>query len=522
MTPSAPSSPAGRPVGLRALRAALAVLPAAPKFNPVAEAIAKATALNEPGLASTLQSFASMPASTGILANPPLYETPVVCAGKEVRLKVRGFAIRGIVHEADIVRRAAGCWDVVFAGLFGRKPAAGESGFLRAVVDRAFGRAFGDGTRTPGTAGVTLEELAAFVLASPRGGPELAIQYAACHRKARLLASGRGVPAVNDDRRAGHLLLDFLRVHAANLAVGVAAIHLTRMGGTPAAAAAELSNRLFGAAARAGRSALGSVYDALLGRPAPAALADVLEGMGAIQIHHGSAGSNMVARYLATLHVPAVADFFVGAHIALDCDRHFGAIHDMTRFLERIERLPAGDVDAAVRAAVLQGGLPTFGHPEISAAGRGKTVEQDPRPAIYVAPLLAAVDAGTVVVDPHRRARLRLLQRIYQVAFVAGVVKPGREDEEPLRLTPNTDFGAWAVQEALGVAEVHRTFLTYCFRGFGWVMDAREQLQQKIIRPVIPPEPAIVPKPDGDDTIPAMIRAVHDRLAAPAEAFAKR
>ena len=39
---------------------------------------------------------------------------------------------------------------------------------------------------------------------------------------------------------------------------------------------------------------------------------------------------------------------------------------------------------------------------------------------------------------------------------------------------------------------------------------------------VIPPEPAIIPKPDGDDTIPAMIRAVHDRLAAPTEAFAKR
>lgn len=522
MTSPSPASPAAPSVGLRALRAALAVVPAAPKFNPVADAIAKATALNEAGIASTLQSFASMPASTGILANPPLYETPVVCGGKEVRLKVRGFAIRGMVHESDIVRRSASAWDVVFAGLFARKPAAGESGFLRAIVDRAFGRAFGDGTQTLGAAGVTLEELAAFVLASPKGGPEVAIQYAACHRKARLLAHGRTIPAINDDRRAGHLLLDFFQVHAANIAVGVAAILLSRASGSPAAAATDLSNRLFGRAARKGRSALGSVYDALLGRPTPPALADVLEGMGAIQIHHGSAGSNMVARYLTTLHVPAVADFFVGAHIALDCDRHFGAIHDMTRFLERIERLPAAEVDAAIRAAVLHGGLPTFGHPEISAAGRGKTVEQDPRPAIYLAPLLAAIDTGTVALDPHRRARLRLLQRIYQVAFVEGVVKPGRETEDPLRLTPNTDFGAWGVQEALGVAEVHRTFLTYCFRGFGWVMDAREQLQQKIIRPVIPPEPTIVPKPDGDDTIPAMIRAVHDRLAASAEAFAKR
>jgi hypothetical protein len=102
MTSPSPASPAAPFVGLRALRAALAVVPAAPKFNPVADAIAKATALNEAGIASTLQSFASMPASTGILANPPLYETPVVCGGKEVRLKVRGFAIRGMVHESDI------------------------------------------------------------------------------------------------------------------------------------------------------------------------------------------------------------------------------------------------------------------------------------------------------------------------------------------------------------------------------------------------------------------------------------
>ena len=46
-----------------------------------------------------------------------------------------------------------------------------------------------------------------------------------------------------------------------------------------------------------------------------------------------------------------------------------------------------------------------------------------------------------------------------------------------------------------------RTFLTYIFRGFGWIMDAREQLQMKIIRPVIPPDPEIVPKPSDDLTI---------------------
>src|SRR5262245_27440821 len=88
---------------LGAFRRHYSDLPKPPQHNPVAAAIAKATALNEPSIASTLQNFASMPASTGILANPPLYETPVTCAGKTVGLKVRGFAIRGIVHEKDIV-----------------------------------------------------------------------------------------------------------------------------------------------------------------------------------------------------------------------------------------------------------------------------------------------------------------------------------------------------------------------------------------------------------------------------------
>jgi citrate synthase len=248
---------------------------------------------------------------------------------------------------------------------------------------------------------------------------------------------------------------------------------------------------------------------------------DVLQGMGTIQIHHGSAGSNMVARYLSSLHVPSVQEFFVGAQIAMDCDRHFGAIHDMSHFVNRVERLPGAGLDAEIKKAVLSGGLPTFGHPEISAAGRGGSIEQDPRPAIYLEPLFRAIDAGTLKLDDDRRRRLKVLQRIYQIAFVEGVVKPGRETEEPLRLTPNTDFGAWGVQEALGIPEMNRTFLTYVFRGFGWLMDAREQLQQKIVRPVIPPAPEIVPKPDGDDAIPKMIRDVHGRLAT-GDAFAPK
>jgi hypothetical protein len=64
----------------------------------------------------------------------------------------------------------------------------------------------------------------------------------------------------------------------------------------------------------------------------------------------------------------------------------------------------------------------------------------------------------------------------------------------------------------LGVEEPDRTLLTYIFRGFGWMMDAREQLQQKMIRPVIAPDPKIVPKSSEDQTIPELVARVHQRL----------
>ena len=70
----------------------------------------------------------------------------------------------------------------------------------------------------------------------------------------------------------------------------------------------------------------------------------------------------------------------------------------------------------------------------------------------------------------------------------------------------------------MGIYENDRTLLTYIFRGFGWMMDAREQLQLKIIRPVIPPHPDIIPKPTDDMTIPNEVVALHNRMAG-ANAF---
>jgi len=234
--------------------------------------------------------------------------------------------------------------------------------------------------------------------------------------------------------------------------------------------------------------------------------------MGTIQIHHGSAGSSMVARYMATLHTFSVADFFVASQMALDGARHFGAIHDMSDFVQELEPLTPEQRSARIREKMLTGGLPTFGHPEISAAGRGNQVQQDPRPAIYIDPVFNAIDAGELTVSPRQVERLSIARLIYLTAFVNGVLKPGKEDAPPLRLTANTDFGAWCVQEALGVEEPDRTLLTYIFRGFGWMMDAREQLQQKMIRPVIAPDPKIVPKSSDDPTIPDLVARVHKRL----------
>jgi len=110
-----------------------------------------------------------------------------------------------------------------------------------------------------------------------------------------------------------------------------------------------------------------------------------------------------------------------------------------------------------------------------------------------------------------------IAQRMYQIAFVEGIEKPGRRGR--LRIASDTDFGSWIVQDVLRIDEMDRTFLSYVFRGFGWMMDVREQLQQPIIRPVIPPDPGIVPASVREGIIPNVVVSVHNRLCVP-NAFA--
>jgi hypothetical protein len=497
-----------------------ALLPPAPAHNPVKQATARANELGEKSIATTLGYFATMPASTGIIANPVLYHQPVDCNGATITLDIRSFTIRGVIPEADIVRGNAGPMDVIFVGLFSgaseQTDAAAGKEKLAGFIDQKFFESLGTREGRNFRGGPLLEEIAAFVKKYPGNGPEVAIQYSAAVEKARLAQAEPQDHGVHDDRDPVSLLMEMISLHMQNVAVGGVSAYLNYvLSENPQASERDLSaaaNEFIAAEVAEGRNAFEISYSLILGRHANEHERLILERMGTIQIHHGSAGSSMVARYMATLHTLSASDFFIASQMALDGARHFGAIHDMSDFVQELESLPAEQRAERIRQKMLGGGLPTFGHPEISAAGRGNQVQQDPRPAIYIDPVFKAIDAGKLTISPRQQERLAIARLIYLTAFVNGVLKPDRQDEPPLRLTANTDFGAWCVQEALGIEEEDRTLLTYIFRGFGWMMDGREQLQQKMIRPVIAPDPQIIPKPNDDSTIPTLVERVHRRL----------
>jgi citrate synthase len=494
------------------------VLPPAPDHNPVKQAVTRAEELGEKSIATTLGYFATMPSSTGIIANPVLYHQPVDCNGTTITLDIRSFTIRGIVPEADILRGKAGPIDVIFTGLFGDPEGAGSGKEeLAAYIDEKFFEGMGGLKNGNFTGGDLIDRVAAFVRKFPGLGPEIAMQYFSMLRKSRLGRQEQQDSGMHDERDRTALLLEMIAVHMENVAVGGVSAYMNYLLENNAEISendlAASTTQFIAAEVAQERNAFQVSYSLILGHHANDHERTILERMGTIQIHHGSAGSNMVARYMATLHTLSVSDFFTASQMALDGARHFGAIHDMSDFVQELEPLTVDERAARIREKMLGGGLPTFGHPEIAAAGRGNQVQQDPRPAIYIAPVFNAIDEGELTISPGQNERLSIARLIYQTAFVNGVRKPGREHEAPLRLTANTDFGAWCVQEALGIEEEDRTLLTYVFRGFGWMMDAREQLQQKMIRPVIAPDPKIIPKESDDPTIPQLVARVHQRLS---------
>lgn len=484
-----------------------AVVPPPPDYNPVKQAVARAEELGEKPIATTLGYFSTMPASTGIIANPVLHHTPVDCNGTTITLDIRSFTIRGTVPESDIVARKVGPIDVIHTGLFGSLGSPGNLKELAAFIDQKFFQSL---------SGSLIEDVAAFVKKFPRLGPEVAIHHFSILSKAKQGREEHQDRGIHDERDPESLLVEMISVHMENVAVGGVSTYMNhRMLENAQIGEAELVNstrQFINEESQQKRNAFQVSYSLILGHHANEHEREILERMGTIQIHHGSAGSSMVARYMATLHTFSVADFFIASQMALDGARHFGAIHDMSDFVQELEPLTAEQRRERIRQKMLTGGLPTFGHPEIAAAGRGNQVQQDPRPAIYIDPVFKAIDAGQLSISQRQHERLSIARLIYLTAFVNGVLKPGKEDSPPLRLTANTDFGAWCVQEALGIEEPDRTLLTYIFRGFGWMMDAREQLQQKMIRPVIAPDPKIVPKSSDDPIIPELVARVHRRL----------
>ncbi|HEU5459264.1 MAG TPA: citrate/2-methylcitrate synthase [Pyrinomonadaceae bacterium] len=481
------------------------VVPPPPEYNPVKQAIIKAEELGEKPIATALGFFATMPSSTAIIANPVLHHTPVDCNGTTITLDIRSFTIRGTVAESDIVNGKIGPYDVIFTGLFDKTSSS------KALAD------FSDQKFFQSLRGETLiNEVAAFVKKFPGLGPEVAMHHFLILEKAKLGRQEGQDRGMHDERDPESLLVEMISVHMENVAVGGVYTYMNYLlMNNPQLSDNELAKatrQFVEEEVERKSNAFQISYSLILGHHANEHERLILERMGTIQIHHGSAGSNMVARYMATLHTFSVEDFLIASHMALDGARHFGAIHDMSDFVQELEPLNSKQRAERIREKMLTGGLPTFGHPEISAAGRGNQVQQDPRPAIYIDPVFRAIDAGQLKMTPRQLERLSIARLIYLTAFVNGVLKPGKEDSPPLRLTANTDFGAWCVQEALGIEEADRTLLTYIFRGFGWMMDAREQLQQKMIRPVISPEPRIIPKSSDDPTIPDLVARVHERL----------
>lgn len=495
----------------------LSEVPAASTYSPVNESVDRATELGEDEIAAALKSFSSMPQSTNVFANPVLHQAAVNCKDAQITLNIRSFTIRGVVSESEIIANKLSPASVIFTGLFGRKPekdvdGIDEESVFSDLINEKFYK-FTEISRDGLTGDQPLiNQVAEFVKSFPDAGPEATIQHFSTLRKLSI-PNQQGVKGT---REPESLLLEFIDTHMENVALGTVSVfmrhQLRESNALHPQVLAMRANDLISEHQKSGKTAFQTCYSLLLGREASSVEASILERMGIIQTHHGSAGSNVVARYLATLYAGAVSDFFVASQMALDGDRHFGAIHDMTAFINEIEPLDTEARETAIRER-MRIALPTFGHPMIAAAGRSDEIQQDPRPAIYFNPFIDAVEKGEIQLSDRQKKRLAIMQRLYQIAFVEGIVRPGREDEPPLRLTPNTDFGGWAVQEGLDIYETDRTFLTYIFRGFGWVMDAREQLQMKIIRPVIPPDPDIIPEPSDDMTIANEVVALHDRMA---------
>src|SRR4026209_1505268 len=194
-----------------------AVNPPPPDFNPVKQAVARADELGEKQIATALGYFSTMPASTGIIANPVLHHTPVDCNGTQITLDIRSFTIRGTVPESDIVGGKVGPFEVIVTGLFG---APGDTSSLADFINQKFFQSL---------SGSLIEDVAEFVKRFPGLGPEVAMHHFGILGKAKLGREEHGDRGIHDERDPESLRLEMITFHMANVAVGGVSAYMNHL-----------------------------------------------------------------------------------------------------------------------------------------------------------------------------------------------------------------------------------------------------------------------------------------------------
>jgi hypothetical protein len=95
----------------------LSIVPPKPDYDRVRRAIEDAD--TKPEVAAVLKQFASMPPSTGILANPVRHQRTMRAITPPLDLSIRSFTVQGMLME-EHRRGCGGPPEVIFVGLFGR------------------------------------------------------------------------------------------------------------------------------------------------------------------------------------------------------------------------------------------------------------------------------------------------------------------------------------------------------------------------------------------------------------------
>ena len=172
---------------LRLIRQTLSELPPPSNYTPVSDAIERSQTLEEKEIASTLAGLSSLPQSTAVFANPVQHSATAICEGTEIELQIRSFSIRGQVREGEIVAGKLTPAQLIYAGLFGRRPekidGLDQADVLAALIDRKFYRTIKERRSGLDDRQTVPYLVANFMKAYPEAGPELVIQHLSALKK---------------------------------------------------------------------------------------------------------------------------------------------------------------------------------------------------------------------------------------------------------------------------------------------------------------------------------------------------